>query len=116
MINYGILQSFLSLQEYIKYFISETSKYNNSKKHTCEPIFSRANTFPLSRSEKYYMVSTCLIGADETDIQSCKNQTSYSYEYIMPVFGDDNILYKNSFLCQMQLHRKVQHGEYKCWM
>ena len=79
----------LPLQEYLEVLINETSKYKGT---TCESVF------PLvSGSQNMYMVSTCADGAVQEDIDGCLNINSLSYEYNIPVFGNDSFLYKNSF-------------------
>ena len=79
----------LPLQEYLKALVNETSKFKDT---TYEKVF------PLVPGSKtVYMLSTCIDNADQADIDGCLNKNSSSYEYNIPVFGNDNYLCKNSF-------------------
>ena len=85
----------IPLQEYLGVLVNETSKYKHT---TCESVF------PLvSGSQNMYMVSTCEDGANQADIEGCLNSKLLSYEYTLPVFGNDNYLYKNSFCARCNL-------------
>ena len=79
----------LPLQQYLELMVNETSKYKDT---TCESVFPM-----VSGSQNVYMVSTCADGASQEDIDGCLNINSFSYEYTVPVFGNDSFLYKNSF-------------------
>ena len=85
----------LALEQYLEVLINETSKYKNN---TCESVFP---VVPDSRN--MYMVSTCADGASQEDIEGCLNINSLSYEYSVPVFGNDSYLYKNSFYARCNL-------------
>ena len=85
----------ISLQEYLEALVNETSKYKDT---TCESVF------PLvPGSQNMYMVSTCEGGANQADIEGCLNSKLLSYEYTVPVFGNDSYLYKNSFCARCNL-------------
>ena len=73
----------------MKVLVNETSKFKDT---TCEKVFPLV---PVSKT--VYMVSTCIENADQADIDGCLNKNSLSYEYNIPVFGNDNYLYRNSF-------------------
>ena len=79
----------LPLHQYLEILVNESSKYKDT---TCESVFP-----VVLGSENMYMVSTCADGASQEDIDGCLNINSFSYEYTVPVFGNDSFLYKNSF-------------------
>ena len=79
----------LPLQQYLELLVNETSKYKDT---TCESVFP-----VVPGSQNMYMVSACADGASQEDIDGCLNINSFSYEYTVPVFGNDSFLYKNSF-------------------
>ena len=79
----------IPVQEYLEVLVNQTRKFKDT---TCESVF------PLvSGSKTVRMVSTCLEDADQADIDGCLNKKSLSYGYNIPVFGNDNYLYRNSF-------------------
>ena len=85
----------IPLQEYLEVLVNETSKYKDT---TCESVF------PLvPDSQNMYVVSTCEDGANQADIEGCLNSKLLSYEYTVPVFGNDSYLYKNSFCARCNL-------------
>ena len=69
--------------------VNQTSKFKDT---TCESVFPLA-----SGSKTVRMVSTCIDDAEQADIDGCLNKMSLSYGYNIPVFGNDNYLYRNSF-------------------
>ena len=80
----------IPIQKYLDTFVNESKKY---KDVTCEALLL-LNQYSLHKSEYIFMVSTCLPTADKDDIAHCSNQSGIS---VLPVFGNDNYLYKNSF-------------------
>ena len=85
----------IPLQEYLEILVNKTSKYKDT---TCESVF------PLvPDSQNMYMVSTCEDGANQADTEGCLNPKLLSYEYTIPVFGNDSYLYKNSFCARCNL-------------
>ena len=99
-------------QEYFHLFINVTNQYKDT---TCEPIFpvvdKNGNT-----GENILMVSTCLKQASHLDKERCKHSTDTSYESIMPVFGSDQYIYKNSFCarCNIIKHYQLLNLTAKC--
>ena len=79
----------IPLQQYLEILLNETSKYKDT---TCESVFP-----VVPGSQNMYMVSTCADGASQEDTDGCLNINLFSYEYTVPVFGNDSFLYKNSF-------------------
>ena len=79
----------IPVQEYLEVLVNQTSKFKDT---TCEIVFPLA-----SGSKTVRMVSTCIDDAEQADIDGCLNKKSLSYGYNIPVFGNDNYLYRNSF-------------------
>ena len=97
-------------QEYLDLFINVTNQYKDT---TCEPVFQNAQN---NTSENILMVSTCLKHANHQDKEGCKNAIETSYESIMPVFGSDQYIYKNSFCarCNFVKHYQLLNLTAKC--
>ena len=83
----------IPIQTYLHMFINESKKY---KDLTCETLLS-LNKYSLHSSERLLMVSTCLPTAHKDDVANCTNRSGIS---VLPVFGTDKYLYKNSFCAQ----------------
>lgn len=90
----------LPLKEYLVELLNEAGSF---KETVCQ------NVFPLVKnSQRKYMVSTCVEGANQADIEGCLNASSFSYEYTLPVFGNDTYLYRNSFCARCNLIKNFE--------
>ena len=93
-------------QEYLDLFINATNQYKDT---TCKPVFPVADQNEQNNtSENILMVSTCLKHANNLDKERCKNSNGTSYESIMPVFGSDQYIYKNSFCASCNFVKQYQ--------
>ena len=97
-------------QEYLDLFMNVTNQYKDT---TCEPVFQNAQN---NTSENILMISTCLKHANHLDKEGCKHARETSYESIMPVFGSDQYIYKNSFCarCNFVNHYHLLNLTAKC--
>ena len=95
-------------QEYLKLFMNVTNQYKDT---TCEIAFPVIDKNAQNNtSENILMVSTCLKHASPVDKKGCNQSigTSYKYESIMPVFGSDQYIYKNSFCARCNFVKNYQ--------
>ena len=82
-------------KEYLDMLINVTSIHKDT---SCEPIFPVTTQNKLNyTSENILMVSECLNHASYVDREGCKQSSRASFDSIMPVFGSDQYIYKNSF-------------------
>ena len=101
-------------QEYLNLFMNAASQYKDT---TCELAFPAIDkNVQNNTSENILMVSTCLKHASHLDKQGCKHSIGTSYESIMPVFGSDQYIYKNSFCarCNFVKHYQLLNLTAKC--
>ena len=101
-------------QEYLDLFINFSNQYKDT---TCEPIFPVIDkNVQNNTSENILMVSTCLNHASHNDKEGCKHSIGTTYESIMPVFGSDQYIYKNSFCarCNFIEHYQLLNLTAKC--
>ena len=68
--------------------------FESTKRQSCLPLFPFNNYLS---NEYYIMVDTCLPGANETDVKMCLESSSNLREDQIPVYGEDDFLYKNKF-------------------
>ena len=68
--------------------------FKSTKRQSCVPLLPFKNDL----SDKYYiMVDSCLPGANETDVEMCLESSSNLRKDQVPVYGEDDFLYKNKF-------------------
>ena len=68
------------------------------KDTNCEPVLLVLGQNGKDHtSENTLMTSTCLNNASYTDKEGCRQSIGASYDSILPVFGSDQHIYKNSF-------------------
>ena len=68
--------------------------FTSTKRQSCIPLFPFNNDL----SDRYYiMVDSCLPDANETDVKMCSESSSNLRNNQIPVYGDDDFLYKNKY-------------------
>ena len=96
----------ISSLEYLSLFINVSSQY---KDITCEPVLPIVDKNVQNHtSEKIFMVATCLHNASHIDKEGCEQSIGTSYDSIIPVFGTDQYIYKNSFCARCNFVKEFQ--------
>ena len=93
-------------QEYLALLINITKQYKDT---TCEPVFPVTDKNAQNHeSEDILMISTCPKEANHINKEGCKNSFGLSHESIIPVFGSDQYIYKNSFCARCNFIRHFE--------
>ena len=93
-------------QEYLDLFINVANRYKDT---VCEPVLPVLDKNGKNHTgENIFMISTCLNNASYIDKEGCRQSTGTSYESIMPVFGSDQYIYKNTFCARFNFIEQFQ--------
>ena len=92
--------------EYLNLLINVTNQYKDT---TCEPVFPNiGKNVQNHESEDILMISACPKEASHINKKGCKESFGSSYESIIPVFGSDQYIYKNSFCARCNFIKQFE--------
>ena len=93
-------------QEYLDLFINVTNRYEDTNCESVLPVLD--NNGKNHTSETIFLVSTCLNHASYIDKEGCRQSIGTSYDSILPVFGSDQYIYKNSFCARCNFVKEFE--------